>query len=164
MEHRRIPARGAPAIVAAAEKRKYPKSGRRLRMPHRRGIDPALEVERAPFPKVASLKSSLLDLYANAFWFAPAFGYLLEKAANPFAFCMELHKSWLTLLVSRASSSVASSSGSQAQPTPEELAHYMDIATGEWFEASSSSGSETQLTAEVLERSMDIAIGERKAA
>jgi hypothetical protein len=150
--------------VAAAEKRKYPKSGRLLRMPHRRAIDPAMEVERAPFSKVASLNSSLLDLYANAFWFAPAFGYLPETAAKSFASCMELQQNWLALLVPRASSSVASGSGSQAQPTPEELAHYMDIAIAERFEASSSSGSETQLTAEVLERSMDIAIGERKAA
>jgi hypothetical protein len=105
-----------------------------------------------------------LDIYANAFWFAPAFGYLLEKAANPFAFCMELHKNWLTLLVSRASSSVVSSYGSQAEPTAEDLAHYMDIAIGERFEVSSSSGSDIQLSANVLERSMDIAIGERKAA
>jgi hypothetical protein len=163
MEPRTIPARSEHLSVAAAEKRKYPKSGRLLRMPHRRGIDPAMEVERAPFSKVASLKSSLLDLYANDFWFAPAFGYLPERAAQAFAFCMELHKNWLALLMPYARGTVASRFGSQAQ-TAEELAHYMDIAIGERFEVSSSSGSDIQLSADVLERSMDIAIGERKAA
>lgn len=120
--------------------------------------------------QIVCLNSCMLEISRNAFLFTSVPGNLFDTADESFAFCMELQQNWLAMLMPRASSLVASSSGSQAQPTPDELAHYMDIAIGERFTApgrtfASSSGrqakqtAKAQTTAEVPERSIDIAIG-----
>jgi hypothetical protein len=61
----------------------------------------------------------------------------MHTAAKAFAFYMKLQLSWLTMALHATRRSVTllpvatmSSSGSQAQPTAEELAHSMDIAIG----------------------------------
>jgi hypothetical protein len=140
------------------------------------GMDRATEIEKASQATVVCLNSCVLDIYKNAFWFAPEVGTLFDTAAESFAFCMESQMNWLDQLASLALSgvcTVASSSGSrQAQPTSEVLAHSMDIAIGERFTAprstvTSISGGQAKpqrkVKAAVLEHSMDIAIGARAA-
>ena len=140
------------------------------------GMDRATEIEKASLSTVVCLTSCVLDIYKNAFWFAPEVGTFFNTAAESFAFCMEMHLNWLDQLASLASSGVSmvasSSRSSQAQPTAEVLAQSMDIAIGERFTAprstvtSISSGqAEPQriVKAAVLEHSMDIAIGAKAA-
>jgi hypothetical protein len=99
-------------------------------------MDQAIGIEKASLTTVIRLNSSVIDIYKNAFWFAPVFGDLLDTAAKSFAFCMELQMNWLTMMVPHAnevaapSSTVASSSGSQAPPTAEVPESDLDIAIG----------------------------------
>jgi hypothetical protein len=101
-------------------------------------MDQALAVERASEATVVSLNSCAIDLYKSSLSFAPAFSDLLDIVAQTLAFSMELQMYWLTLLAPHASSQVASSSGSQAQATGDELAHTMEVAIGERLRAPSS--------------------------
>jgi hypothetical protein len=132
-------------------------------------MDQAIGIEKASLTTVVRLNSSVIDIYKNAFWFAPVFGDLLDTAAKSFAFCIELQMNWLTIMVPHAnevaapSSTVASSSGSQAPPTAEELAHSMDIAIGAQFEIPSRTVVQAQPTAEVLESDLDSEIRARAA-
>jgi hypothetical protein len=139
------------------------------------GLDRATEIEKASLATVVCPNSCVLDIYKNAFWFAPEVGTLFDSAAESFAFCMELQMNWLQLAALALSgvSTVASSSGrSQVRPTAEVLAQSMDIAIGERFTAphstvtSISSGRaqpQRKVKAAVLEHSMDIAIGAKAA-
>jgi hypothetical protein len=139
-------------------------------------LDQAIGIEKASLTTVVRLNSSVIDIYKNAFWFAPVFGDLLDTAAKSFAFCIELQMNWLTMLVPHANeesetllrvaapdSTLVSSAGSQAAPTAEELAHSMDIATGAQFEVPSHTVVQAQPTAEVSESDLDSAIGARAA-
>jgi hypothetical protein len=84
--------------------------------------------------QIVCLNSCMPKIYRIAFLFAP----VPDTAAQAFASCMELQQNWLALLAPYVFSHVstaASNSGSQAQPTADELAHYMDIAIGERFTA-----------------------------
>jgi hypothetical protein len=146
-----------------------------------RAMDRAIGIEKASLTTDVGLNSSVIDIYKNAFWFAPVFCELLDTATKSFAFCTELQMSWLTLMMPHASgaseallpvaapsSTVASSSESQAQPTAEVLESSMDIAIGERDttqdnKVMSNSGSQTQPTAEVPDRSMGIAMRARAA-
>jgi hypothetical protein len=70
----------------------------------------------------------------DAFLFAPMLGSLFDAAAQVFASSVDLYRNCLALLAPHVFSHVstaASISGSQAAPTADELAHYMDIAIGE---------------------------------
>ena len=157
MKPRTMPASNGKLFLMAANQGQSPNAGfpavsRDVRS---REIDQAMEEKASPL-MVVRLNSYVLDIYKNAFMFAPAFGYLLDTAAG-------------TLLnVAAPSSTVAGSSRGQAQPTAEELAHSMDIAIGERFIAPSStvtsiSGGQAQPTEEVPESSMEIAIAARAA-
>jgi hypothetical protein len=182
MKPRTMPASNGKLFLMAANQGQSPNAGfpavsRDVRS---REIDQAMEEKASPL-MVVRLNSYVLDIYKNAFMFAPAFGYLLDTAAKSFALCMEWQVNCLTLMASRAkegygtllnvaapSSTVAGSSRGQAQPTAEELAHSMDIAIGERFIAPSStvtsiSGGQAQPTEEVPESSMEIAIAARAA-
>lgn len=129
-------------------------------------MDQALAIEKASEATVVSLNSCAINLYKSSLWSAPAFSDLLDMVAQILAFSMELQMNWLTLLTPHASSQMASSSGSQAQATGDELAHSMDVAIGERFTAPSStvasiSGGHSHPTVEVPENNMDIAMGAR---
>jgi hypothetical protein len=138
-------------------------------------MDHALGIEQASLATVVSLNSSVLDIYKSSLWFTPVLGNLLDMVSQAVACSMELQMSWLTLMapfasshVAAAGSTVASSSGSQAQPTADELAYSMDIAIGPQFTAPASavtsiSAGKARPKADVLERSMDIAVGARAA-
>ena len=128
------------------------------------GMDQAIEIQKASLSTVVCLNSCAIDIYQNAFWFAPVLSNLFDAAAQSFTFCMELQLNWLTLLIPASHAASPSSSA-------EELAHSMDIAIGEQATATassstvaSSSGTQAQPKAEVLETDMDIAIGARKVA
>jgi hypothetical protein len=126
-------------------------------------MDQAMGIEKASLTTVVRLNSSVIDIYKNAFWFAPVFGDLLDTAAKSFAFCIELQMNWLTMMMPHASSSE-----SQAESPAEELAHSMDIAIGERDTTRSNtvmsiSGSQAQPTAEVPERNMETAMRARAA-
>lgn len=62
-------------------------------------MDQAFGIERASFSTVAQLNSSVLDFYRNSLWLAPAFSDLLGQAARAFALGMDLHASWLHLML-----------------------------------------------------------------
>jgi hypothetical protein len=143
-------------------------------------MDRAIGIEKASLAAAVDLNSSVIDIYKNAFWFAPVFGEILDTAAKSFESCMKLQMNWLTLMVPHAegsasslsaaapSSTVASSFGNQAQSTAEELAHSMDIAIGEGGSTqinavTSISGGQAQPAAEAPERTMEIAMTARAA-
>jgi hypothetical protein len=143
------------------------------------GMDRAIGIERASLPTGVRLNSCVIDIYKKASWFVPV-GKLFKATAQAIGFCIEMRRSWLSLLAPHALSHVstgASRSGRQAQPTADELAYSMDIAIKERFTASSSrvatsSGStvasivrsQVQPTSDELAYSMDIAIGEQFTA
>jgi len=178
MNPRTTTARGSTPFLMAANEGKTPNAGVPVDFQYlcNFGVDQAIEIEKASLATVVRLNSCVLDIYKNAFWFAPEVGDLFDTAAESFALCMELHLNWLGQLASFAlsgGSTLANSFGSsQCQPTEEVLAHSMDIAIGERFTAprsmvTSISGGQAQpqrkVKAEVLEHSMDIAIGARAA-
>jgi hypothetical protein len=88
-------------------------------------MDQAMGIEKASLTTFVRLNLSVIDIYKNVFLFAPVFGDLLDTTAKSFAFCIELQMNWMTMMVPHVSevaapsSAVASSSGSQAQPTAE---------------------------------------------
>jgi hypothetical protein len=135
-------------------------------------MDQALGIEKESLAPVVGFNSCLLDLYQNAFCIAPVLSNLSDAAAQVFASCVELQMGLIALLAPNTLShvsTVASSSRSQDQTTPDELAYSMDIALGERFAAASrmdasNSGRQAQPKAEELAQSMDVAIGERVAA
>jgi hypothetical protein len=105
----------------------------------------------------------------KASWFAPV-GKLFKAAAQTIGFCMEMRRSWLSLLAPHALShvsTVASNSSSHSKASPDELAYSTDIAIGPQHvaaprsTAASSSVRKAQPTPDELAFSMDIAIGER---
>ncbi len=105
----------------------------------------------------------------KASWFAPV-GKLFKAAAQTIGFCMEMRRSWLSLLTPHASShvgSAASNSSSHSKLSPDELAYSMDIAIGERFTAvpsstvASNSDRQVPTPAEVPENNVEIAIGAR---
>jgi hypothetical protein len=127
------------------------------------GMDRAIGIEKA------SLDTAR---YKKTLWFAPV-GILFKAAAHAIGFCMEMRRSWLSLLAPHALShvsTVASNPSSQSQ-LPNELAYSMDIAICPQHIAAprstvaSSSGrkAQPQPTPDELAYSMDIAIGERFA-
>jgi hypothetical protein len=137
-------------------------------------MDQALGIEKASLATVVSLNSCVLDIYQDALRFTPVFGNLFDMAAQAVACSMKMQMNWLTLLtpqhVATPDSRVASTSGGQAQPREEDLAHSMDIAIGAQSTAPSSTATsisagraQRKAKADVLERSMDIAIGARAA-
>jgi hypothetical protein len=131
------------------------------------GMDRAIGIEKASLASGVRLNACVLDIYKKASWFAPV-GKLFKAAAQAIASCIEMQQNWLTLLAPHALShvsTVASRFGSQAQPTPDELAYSMDIAIGAQFTASSStvesiSGNQAP-TAAVPESSRGIAMAAR---
>jgi hypothetical protein len=141
MNPRTKTARSSTPFLMAANEGKTPNAGVPVEFQHlcNFGMEGAIEIEKASLATVVCLNSCVLDLYKNAFWFAPEVGNLFDTAAESFAFCMELHRNWLDQLASLAlsgESAVASSSGRQAKPKADALAHSMDIAIGERFTAS----------------------------
>ena len=107
-------------------------------------------------------------------WFAP-FGKFFKSAAQAIGFCVEMHRSWLSLLAPHASSrvsTVANNSSSQSQPTPDELAYSMDTALGLRLVGVPGNAAairavrvaQPQPTPDELAYSMDIALGERFTA
>lgn len=103
-------------------------------------------------------------------WFAPV-GQLFKAAAQAIGFCVEMRRSWLSLLAPQATSrvsTVASKSSTQSQPSPEELAYSMDVVIGVQYVAAPRSMAPSssvrialpQTTPDELAYSMDIAIGE----
>jgi hypothetical protein len=134
-------------------------------------LEQVIELEKETLATAVRLHSYVLDLYRNAFWFAPLFGNLFDAGVRAIASCMESPQGWFALLVPQAGRRVESGYEMHAQPSADQLAHCMDIAIGERFTASgstvSSSGStvasgsarRAQPAAEVPERSTDIAIG-----
>jgi hypothetical protein len=142
-------------------------------------------VKNMPADK-ATLSANTIDIHAQcslgmdqaigiekkkASWFAPV-GKLLKAAAQTIGFCVEMRRSWLSLLAPHALahvSTVASNSSSQSQPSPDELAYSMDIAIGPQHVAaprstvatSSVRRAQPQPTPDELAYCMDIAIGER---
>jgi hypothetical protein len=110
----------------------------------------------------------------KASWFAPV-GKLFKAAAQTIGFCMEMRRSWLSLLAPHASSHVGtavSNSRCHSKLSPDELAYSMDIAIGPQHVAAPSSPAasssvrkaQPQPTPDELAYSMDIAIGERFTA
>jgi hypothetical protein len=97
-------------------------------------MDQALGIEKASLSTVVTLNSCVLDIYQEGLRFNPVFGNLFEMTAQAVACSIELQMNWLSLLapqhVATPSSAVANSSGTKAQPTAEDLARSMDIATG----------------------------------
>ncbi len=136
------------------------------------GMDQAIGIEKASLSTGVRLDSCLVDKKAS--WFAPV-GKLFKTAAQTIGFCMEMRRSWLSLLAPHALShvrTVASNSSSQSQPSPDELAYSMDIAIGAQHVAaprstvasSSVRKAQPQPTSNELAYCMDIAIGERFTA
>jgi hypothetical protein len=124
-------------------------------------MDRAIGIEKASLATVVGLNSSAVDIYKNAFRFAPVFGELLDATAKSFTLCIELQMNWLTMMVPHASRS-----GGQAEPPAEELAHSMDIAIGERDTTqsnavTSNSYNQAKPTEEIPERSMGIAMRAR---
>jgi hypothetical protein len=171
-------ARGAPLSFAAAEEGKTQNAGFPVDFQDlcSRAMNRALGIEKASLSTVVSLNSSVLDIYETSLWFAPVFSNLLDLVSQAVACSMELQMNWLTLLapyalshVATPDSRVASTSGCQAQPAADELAHSMDIAIGERFTVpgstvtSRSGGRAQPPTADALAYSMDTAIGARAA-
>jgi hypothetical protein len=149
--------------------------------PRSQAMDKAIGIEKASLATVVGLNSAVVDIYKDAFGYAPVFGELFDTTAKSFALCIELQMNWLTMMVphpnersetslhvAAPSSTVASSSGGQAEPQAEELAHSMDIAirardTTQSNAVASNSGSQAQLSAEVPELSVGITMGARAA-
>jgi hypothetical protein len=178
MNPRTKPVRSSTPFLMAANEGKTPNVGVPVDFQDlcNFGMGRATEDEKASLATVVCLNSCVLDLYKNAFWFAPEVGNLFDTAAESFAFCMKLHLNSLDQLASLTLPgvrTVATSFGSsQTQPTAEVLAQSMDIAIGERFPAprstvTSISGDQARprrkVRAGVLEHSMDIAIGARAA-
>jgi hypothetical protein len=126
----------------------------------------SLEMDQA----IGNEKSSL-DITTKASWFAPV-DRLFKAASQAIGFCVGMHRSWLSLLVPHVSShrsTVASNSGGQSKPSPDELAYSVDVAIGPQHGAalkstaasSSVTIAQPQPTPDDLAYSMDIAIGER---
>ncbi len=93
-------------------------------------MDQALGIEKASLSTVVSLNSSVLDFYQEALRFNPVFGNLIDMVSQAVACSIELQMNWLSLLAPYDSSTVAGTSGGETQPTPDDLAHSMDIAIG----------------------------------
>jgi hypothetical protein len=102
-------------------------------------VHQAIEIEKTSLATFVGLNSCVIEFYKNAFWFAPAFGDLLDAADKSFACCMELQMSWLTMIAPQANKgpesslpvaapvSVVASHGSHPA---EEEEYSMDIAIG----------------------------------
>jgi hypothetical protein len=135
-------ARSSTSFLMAAHEGKTPNAGVPVDFQNLRnfGMNRATENEKASLATVVCLTSCVLDIYKNAFWFAPEVGKLFDTAADSFAFCMEMHLNWLDQLASLALSGVSTVAtnfgSSQAQPNSEVLERSMDIAIGERFTAS----------------------------
>jgi hypothetical protein len=140
-------------------------------------MDQALGIEKASLSTVVRLNACVLNIYQEALRFTPVFGNLFDLAAQAVACSIEFQMHLLAPLAPHAASHVAaaspfaSTSGGQPQPTPDDLAHSMDIAVGERFTAPSRTATsisggqaERRAKADGLERAMDIAIGIQKAA
>jgi hypothetical protein len=166
MNHRIVPASNVPLFLVAGEPGQTPDAAciANFQELYSLGMDRALGMEKASLDAVVRLHSCLIDLYQNAFCFAPELGNLIETAVQSVAFCMEVQLSWLALLAPHASShgsTTASNSGNRTTPTAEELAHSMDIAIGEWYTApggtvASISDRQARPAADVRENNMDI--------
>jgi hypothetical protein len=120
-------ARSAPLPLVAAKKDQIPNAGfpGDFQDLFSFGMDQAIEIQKASLSTVGCLNSCAIDIYKNAFWFAPVLSNLFGAAAQSFASCMKLQLNWLTMPIG-ASRSAASPSSSA-----EELANCMDIAIGE---------------------------------
>ncbi len=134
-------------------------------------MDQAIGIEKASLPTGVRLDSGVIRIYKKASWFSPV-GMLFKAAAQAIGFCMEMRRSWLSVLAPHALShvsTVASNSSSQSQPSPDELAYKMDIAIGPQHVAAPRSTAASssvrkvlpQPTPDELAYSMDIVIGER---
>ncbi len=120
------------------------------------------------------IENPSLDIKQKTSWFSPV-GKLFKAAAQALGFCMEMQRSWLSVVAPHATSrvsTVASNSSSQSPASPDDLAYSMDIAIGPQQVAvrasmaacSSVRIAQPQPTPDELAYSMDIAIGERFTA
>ncbi len=110
-------------------------------------MDQALGIERASLSTVVQLNSSVLDVYRNSLWLAPAFSDLLDRAAKVFAFYVDLQTSWLHLMLPYAT------------PEPEAVLHFEAPFSAD--ESRLDSGA--QPASEELARSVEIVIRRRMA-
>ncbi len=135
------------------------------------GMDQAIGIEKDFLPTGVRL-DFCVDKKTS--WFAPV-GKLFNVAAQAIGFCMEMRRSWRSLLAPQALSHVstaASNPNRQSHPSPDELAYSMDIAIGPQHVAAPRSTAasrsvriaEPQPTPDELAYSMDIALGQRFTA
>jgi hypothetical protein len=158
MKNRSKPAHHAPLFLGAAQHGSTPDAGFTADFQDLYGLamDQAVGLEKASLAAVACLSSCAIDIYKNESWLSPALGKLFDEAFQALATCIELQLSCLALLTPHAlsqASTEASHFVSQATPTPDELAHCMDIAMGERFtaprrEVATISGRQAQREAE----------------
>lgn len=141
-------------------------------------MDRALGIHKASLDSAVQMHScamemyQVLDLYNHASWFQPALAAVIGAAAESFArcmqlhaHCMEIHRTWLTLLAPYLLSyREASSFLHEAEATAEELAYHMDIAIGERrFSDDQIFAVRAGLPARTAESDMDAAMGQRAA-
>jgi hypothetical protein len=145
MNHRSTPAINAPLFLMAAEQGQTPDAGfaADFQELYSLAMDRAVGIEKASLAAAVGLHSVLIDLYKNAFGFAPELGNLFDQAARAVASCLELQLSLLAIMAPHAivgseaplqiaapGRSVARYARSQAHPPAEELERSMDIAIG----------------------------------
>lgn len=124
-------------------------------------MDQAIGIEKASLTTLVSLNSSVLDLYKNAFWYAPVFRDLLDATARSLALSMEMQMNWLTLMTPLAPHGLQSASSFGEQTRHEEddkLAESMDIALGPGVAVPSSTVSSNSDHSQ-SEYEKDLAIG-----
>lgn len=107
-------------------------------------MDLALGIHKASLDHAVQLHSCATEMYkaldpcGTTSWFVPVFEAFLDAVAKSFAHCvklhghcMEMHRTWLTLLPNGLDYSHATSFISEAGAPADELAYHMDTAIGE---------------------------------
>ncbi len=105
-------------------------------------MDQAFGIERASLSTVVQLNSSVLDFYRNSLWLSPAFSDLLGREARAFALCMDLHRSWLRLMLPYAT------------PAPEAMSNFATPGNASESRVESGAQRAAEDKALVIERGM----------